>query len=603
MKNKSLRFKLLTGLGLLVLLQASSSIVGLFTFDSTRTSVEKTMGSYVSEGKSIADAQTHLLVARRLEKAFQEEQLPELLEERSAVLKKLKADLEHVISLNNSTSHVEMAQALLTRKAAYELTFQSLVEALRARGATEKDGLRGTLRAAVHDVEHMIKPLGRDDLQVKMLMCRRHEKDYLLRGKSKYLDRVDARISEFEQLLGVGEIDPNVSKELMASMSIYRNSLRELAAGDSLIDTELASIGESGGFIETQLTTLAGDVDNSIEKSKAALLGGLQTSQFGILVLLGVSLAFGLLVSVRMLRAILNPIKLLHDSLEDLVSGSRDLTRRGDSALGEFLDVNDAIASRLEELIVEINQRSNAMEQSSYELEASSKRVSESTISQADSITSVNSTLEGISSSVEEATSHVHEANAVAAEGRTFAESGNSQIQEMQAAMEGISQASEQVTTVIKVIEDIAFQTNLLALNAAVEAARAGEAGKGFSVVAEEVRNLALRSAESVQDTAKMIAGVQAGVKQGRGIVDKVTESFGGILEGTQTVDDLLDEIVISITSQANAVESITNDVSALGRETQMNASQAEELTTTARSGASVVSELRRLTSEYTVGQ
>ncbi len=603
MKNKSLRFKLLAGLGILVFLQASSSVMSLVTFHSTRTSVEKTMGSYVSEGTSIADAQTHLLAVLRLERTFQEEQNPELLEERSAILGQLKGDLEHVIELKNSASHVEMAQALLEKKATHEQTFQALVQALATRGATEKEGLRGTLRAAVHDVEHMIEPLGRDDLQVKMLMCRRHEKDYMMRGKAKYLDRVDARISEFEQLLNVGQLDSDIAKELMASMSIYRSSLRELAAGDTRIDTELASIGESGSFIETQLEALAAEVENSIEHSKAALLGGLQTSQSGILLLLGVSLAIGLLISVRMQRAILNPIKLLHRSLEDLVSGSRDLTRRGDSTLGEFLDVNDAIASRLEELIVEINQRSNAMEQSSHELEASSKRVSESTISQAGSITSVNSTLDGITSTVEQATSHIHEANAVAAEGRTFAESGNSQIQEMQAAMEGISQASEQVTTVIKVIEDIAFQTNLLALNAAVEAARAGEAGKGFSVVAEEVRNLALRSAESVQETAKMIAGVQAGVKQGRSIVDKVTESFGGILEGTQAVDDLLDEIVMSITAQANAVESISVDVGALGRETHMNASQAEELTTTARSGASVVSELRKLTSEYTVRQ
>ncbi|MCP5020813.1 MAG: methyl-accepting chemotaxis protein [bacterium] len=281
------------------------------------------MGSYVSEGTSIADAQTHLLTTLRLERTFQEEQKPELLEKRSAILGQLKGDLEQVIELENSASHVEMAQALLETKATHEQTFQALVQALATRGATEKEGL--------------------------------------------------------------------------------------------------------------------------------------QTSQFGILLLLGVSLAIGLLVSVRMLRAILNPIKLLHGSLEDLVSGSRDLTRRGDSALGEFLDVNDAIASRLEELIVEINQRSNAMEQSSHELEASSRSVSESTLSQADSITSVNSTLSGITSTVEQATSHAHGAHTLAVKGSTFAESGNGQILEMQSAMEGISQASEQVTTVIKVIEDIAF--------------------------------------------------------------------------------------------------------------------------------------------------
>ena len=118
----------------------------------------------------------------------------------------------------------------------------------------------------------------------------------------------------------------------------------------------------------------------------------------------------------------------------------------------------------------------------------------------------------------------------------------NQTLDDMMSAMKGISDSSAKIARIIEVINGIAFQTNILALNAAVEAARAGETGLGFAVVAEEVRNLAQRSAQAARDTTSLIESSIRCSDQGQVKVKDVVAAIHGIGEETQRVQALVEQ-------------------------------------------------------------
>jgi methyl-accepting chemotaxis protein len=153
----------------------------------------------------------------------------------------------------------------------------------------------------------------------------------------------------------------------------------------------------------------------------------------------------------------------------------------------------------------------------------------------------------------------------------------NNSMIELTQSMEDISKASEETSKIIKTIDEIAFQTNLLALNAAVEAARAGEAGAGFAVVANEVRNLAMRAADAAKNTADLIEGTVKKVKDGGDLVATTNEAFTEVATSSTKVGDLVAEIAAASNEQAQGIEQVNKVVVEMDKVVQQNAANAEE--------------------------
>ncbi len=203
--------------------------------------------------------------------------------------------------------------------------------------------------------------------------------------------------------------------------------------------------------------------------------------------------------------------------------------------------------------------------------------LAEGATEQAASLEETAASIEEMSSMTKRNADHAQHARDAAVQARNSADAGAGRMQAMHAAMSEIERASQDVTKILKTIDEIAFQTNILALNAAVEAARAGEAGLGFAVVAEEVRNLAQRCAAAAKETAVKIEDSVAKSQHGTALSAEVSASFAAIQEQIRTVDSLVNQIAAASREQSEGIGQVNTAVSQMDKVTQSNAASAEE--------------------------
>ncbi|MCB2200911.1 HAMP domain-containing protein [bacterium] len=301
------------------------------------------------------------------------------------------------------------------------------------------------------------------------------------------------------------------------------------------------------------------------------------------------------------LENIASPLHELVDLLREISEGNMQVHSEGKYS-GEFdsmMRALDNTASSLNSILGRVSAAVDQVASGANQVSRTSNSLSQSASTQASSLEQLSATIAEIEGQTTHNADNAQQADKLVKVTRGSAEEGNQQMQQMLQAMEEINSSSEEVSKIIKAIDEIAFQTNLLALNAAVEAARAGVHGKGFAVVAEEVRNLAQRSAKAAQETTVLIEGSIERVTRGTNIANQTAKALGEMVEGIQKVTDLVGEIANASNEQASGIGQVNQTLTQLDTITQSNAASAEESAAAAQELSSQSEELRRMLDRF----
>jgi len=196
---------------------------------------------------------------------------------------------------------------------------------------------------------------------------------------------------------------------------------------------------------------------------------------------------------------------------------------------------------------------------------------------QASGIEETSATINELTAQTHSNTEHAMRARDLMNETTTLVDDADKRMQSLNASMHEIARVSAETQKIVKTIDDIAFQTNILALNAAVEAARAGESGAGFAVVANEVRNLAQRSADAAKNTDSLIHDSTGRVNEGCDLARSATEAFVKVREKAASVTQLVSQIADASSDQKTGHDQIEKAINEMNSVVQRNAAAAEE--------------------------
>jgi len=293
----------------------------------------------------------------------------------------------------------------------------------------------------------------------------------------------------------------------------------------------------------------------------------------------------------------------LNDVLAKMAKG--DLRTKIDREyVGSFDSIKASvnnITKTLHDAVAEIYGAADHVLTGAKQISTASMELANGSSQQAASVEELNNSIDIIRMLTSQNSSNANSANTLSDKSTTSAKEGNDAMQQMLEAMDGIKTSSNDISQIVKTIQDIAFQTNLLALNASVEAARAGEHGKGFAVVAEEVRNLAARSQKAAEETTELIASSITRVDTGSGIAQTTAQALGIIVDNADEVSGIIRSIAEASVSQEEAANATTTGIVEIANIAQSNAAASEETAAASEELNSQAEMLKQLVSFFKI--
>ena len=451
-------------------------------------------------------------------------------------------------------------------QAAKDCKFEIRADISKHKGDFRKiiDGVNKTLDAIVDPLNSLIKDINvltRAAVEGKLLIRANeseHEGEFrkVIEGVNNTLDAVIQPLNvaaEYIYRISKGDIPPKITAIYNGDFNEIKNNINQCVEAINYLVADAGLLAKTA--VEGKLSTRA-DFSKHQGDFRKIVEGVNET-----------------------LDAVIEPINDAVESLKEMANGNLTAKMEGKYE-GDHAIMKNNLNKALDSINDILNQVITGTEQvveGSQQISDSSQSLSQGATEQASSIEEITASMNQLSSQIKLNAENANQANQLTIETRKSAEAGNEQMQEMVVAMFDINDASQNISKIIKVIDEIAFQTNLLALNAAVEAARAGKHGKGFAVVAEEVRNLAARSAKAAKETAELIENSMKKTSNGAAVATRTSDSLAGIVTMVTKVTDLIGEISVASSEQSQGVVQINVGLSQVDKVTQQNTANAEQ--------------------------
>ena len=271
----------------------------------------------------------------------------------------------------------------------------------------------------------------------------------------------------------------------------------------------------------------------------------------------------------------------LTEKLGEMAKGNFNLSKDNEEYYtGAYIPILEAlskITTDLSRTMSEIQGSAMKVNSSAGQVSFAAQGLSEGATEQASSIGELSSTMSDISERIKETAHTAQEASRLSTDTGNAVVMSNTKMEEMSRAMVEITEKSNEISKIIKTIDDIAFQTNILSLNAAIEAARAGAAGKGFAVVADEVGNLAQKSAKAAQNTASLIEETIDAVEKGARISRETAESLDTVSQHTEKINNYIQDISAASEEEARGIAQLTRGIDQISSVVQNNSATAQE--------------------------
>ncbi|MBB5046325.1 methyl-accepting chemotaxis protein [Rhodopseudomonas rhenobacensis] len=539
--------------------------------------------------------------------------------------------IEQMIGQFDDGDPLKQTSALRSGFNLYLTRFQNLVSAQQVLGFNETQGLQGKLRGAVHQVESRLAEFDQPRLANLMLMMRRHEKDFMLRGDEKYADQFDKRVGEFGDMLAASELPAAVKTELAALIKAYNAGFLAFSVSQTTLNDEAADFVTVYQRNRPTLDALIKAAEERYQSSEASAvelrkllawaIGG-ATLGIGILALL-----FGQRIARAIARMTTAMQKLAAGDFEVVLPGLARSDEVGDMARAvehfklisqqkardeveaslqhdailaerrraDMTRLADGFEVAIGEIIEGVSSAAIRLEQSAGSLTSTAERSRELASSVAAASGEVTSKVQSVASSAEQMASSVDEIGRQIRESTAIAAKAADQTRRTNAQVGELAAANSRIGHIVELITGIAKQTNLLALNATIEAARAGEAGRGFSVVASEVKALAAQTAQATQEINEHVGGIQAATAQSSASIKEISDTIG-------QMSAISAAIALAVEAQGSATGAITQNVQQAAQDTrQVGASVADVqrgATATGAASSQVFSEARSLSSE-----